>query len=57
MFQNRYKSILCQQDAYLKELVRYILNSLRARLVKDMAALDRHVYSGHGCIIGKKKNS
>ena len=38
MFQNRYKSILCQQDAYLKVLVRYIhLNALRAGLVKDVA--------------------
>ncbi len=34
LFQNRYKSILCQEDAYLKELVRYIhLNPLRAGLV------------------------
>jgi REP element-mobilizing transposase RayT len=24
LFQNRYKSIICQEDAYLKELVRYI---------------------------------
>ena len=23
VFQNRYKSILCQEDSYLKELVRY----------------------------------
>jgi REP element-mobilizing transposase RayT len=30
LFQNRYKSIICQEDAYLKELVRYIhLNPLR----------------------------
>jgi putative transposase len=30
LFQNRYKSILCQEDAYLLELVRYIhLNPLR----------------------------
>ncbi len=58
LFQNRYKSILCQQDTYLKELVRYIhLNPLRARLVKDMAALDRYAYSGHSRIMGKKKNS
>ena len=35
LFQNRYKSILCQEDLYLLELVRYIhLNPLRARLVK-----------------------
>jgi len=34
-FQNRYKSILCQENAYLKELVRYIhFNSLRAEVVK-----------------------
>ncbi len=32
LFQNRYKSIICQEDAYLKELVRYIhLNPLRAK--------------------------
>jgi len=24
LFQNRYKSFICQEDAYLKELVRYI---------------------------------
>lgn len=58
LFQNRYKSILCQQDTYLKELVRYIhLNPLRAGLVKDMAALDRYAYTGHSCIMGKKKNN
>ena len=34
LFQNRYKSILCQEDAYLLELVRYIhLNPLRAGIV------------------------
>jgi len=32
LFQNRYKSILCQQDTYLKELVRYIhLNPVRGK--------------------------
>jgi len=57
LFQNRYKSILCQQDAYLKELVRYIhLNPLRARLVDDMAALDRYPFSGHSAVMGKRKN-
>jgi REP element-mobilizing transposase RayT len=30
-FQNRFKSILCQEDLYLKELIRYIhLNPLQA---------------------------
>jgi REP element-mobilizing transposase RayT len=53
LFQNRYKSILCQEDAYLKELVRYIhLNPLRAGLVKDMEALSRYPWSGHGALSG-----
>lgn len=57
LFQNRYKSILCQADVYLKELVRYIhLNPLRAGLVKDMDALDRYRFSGHGSIMGKTEN-
>ena len=31
LFQNRYKSIVCQEDSYLMELVRYIhLNLIRA---------------------------
>ena len=57
LFQNRYKSILCQEDAYLLELVRYIhLNPLRARIVPDLKSLDRYAYSGHAVIMGKKKN-
>jgi REP element-mobilizing transposase RayT len=57
LFQNRYKSILCQEDTYLKELVRYIhLNPLRARLVRDITALDDYAYSGHGTILGKQAN-
>ncbi len=48
-FQNRYKSILCQEDAYLLELVRYIhLNPVRAKLVSDIKALDNYAFSGHG---------
>lgn len=36
LFQNRYKSILCQEDLYLMELVRYIhLNPLRTDLVSE----------------------
>jgi REP element-mobilizing transposase RayT len=53
LFQNRYKSILCQEDPYLKELVRYIhLNPLRAGLVKDMAELNRFPWSGHSALMG-----
>lgn len=54
LFQNRYKSLVCEEDAYLLELVRYIhLNPLRAGLVKDLAALDRYAWSGHSVIMGK----
>lgn len=54
LFQNRYKSILCQEDTYLLELVRYIhLNPLRATIVKDLRALGNYPYCGHSCIEGK----
>jgi putative transposase len=56
LFQNRYKSILCQEDTYLLELVRYIhLNPIRARLVTDIKALDKYPFCGHAVIMGKKK--
>jgi REP element-mobilizing transposase RayT len=55
LFQNRYKSIICQEDAYLKELVRYIhLNPLRAKIVLDLSALDTFKYSGHSALMGKR---
>ena len=56
LFQNRYKSILCQEETYLRELVRYIhLNPLRAGLVQDMKALDRYPYCGHSALIENVK--
>jgi len=58
LFQNRYKSILSQEDTYLLKLVCYILlNPLRAEIVKDMKSLDRYAYSGHSFIYGKRENS
>lgn len=58
LYQGRYKSILCQEDAYLLELVRYVhLNPLRGRLVKDLKALDRYPWSGHSVIMGKNRIS
>jgi REP element-mobilizing transposase RayT len=54
LFQNRYKSILCQQDPYLLELVRYIhLNPLRAGIVSDFKQLGKFAYSGHASILGR----
>ncbi len=58
LFQNRFKSILCQEDSYLLELVRYIhLNPLRAGLVKNIQELDAYPYSGHSTLMGKLSNS
>jgi putative transposase len=55
LFQNRYKSILCEEDAYLLELVRYIhLNCIRARLVTDVECLDRYPWSGHSVLMGNE---
>lgn len=56
LFQNRYKSILCQADAYLLELVRYIhLNPLRAGLVESCRELADFDYCGHAVLLGRHK--
>jgi hypothetical protein len=56
LFQNRYKSIICQEDIYLKELVRYIhLNPLRAKVVPDMGSLNQYKYCGHAVLMGKRQ--
>lgn len=57
VFQNRYKSILCQEDKYFLELVRYIhLNPIRAKMVKDLEMLGSYKYCGHSVIMGKVRN-
>jgi REP element-mobilizing transposase RayT len=40
LFQNRYNSVLCKEDRYLRQLVAYIhLNPFRAGIVRDVAGL------------------
>jgi len=57
LFQNRYKSIVCEEDTYFIELVRYIhLNPLRAKLVESLAKLDRYRWCGHSVLMGRAKN-
>ena len=42
LFQNRYKSIVCQEATYLRELVRYIhLNPVRAGIVENLKGLNQ----------------
>jgi len=54
LFQNRFKSIVCQEDRYLKELVRYIhLNPLRSGLANDLDGLAAFPYGGHSAVIGQ----
>jgi putative transposase len=54
LFENRYKSILCEEEPYFLELVRYIhLNPVRSRLVSGLEDLDRYPWSGHYILTGK----
>lgn len=57
LFENRYKSILCDEDTYLLALVRYIhLNPIRSGIVRTIEELDRYSWSGHRTIIGNAKH-
>lgn len=55
LFQNRYKSIVCEEEPYLLELVRYIhLNPLRSGMVASLDELDRYPWSGHAVLLGNR---
>lgn len=54
LFQNRYKSIICEEDAYFDKLVAYIhLNPLRARLVNTLEELASYPWGGHSVLMKK----
>jgi putative transposase len=54
LFQGRYKAILCEKDAYLLSLVKYIhLNPMRARVVKNFEA---YPWSSHRSYVGRGRN-
>ena len=54
LFQNRYKAVLCEKDAYLLELTAYIhLNPLRAHIVKN---LKEYRWCGHGALCAGKED-
>lgn len=56
LFQNRYKSFLCETDPYLLELVRYIhLNPIRAGIIHDIKTLDILPTTGHASLMGKMR--
>jgi len=57
LFQNRYKSVTCEEDPYLLELIRYIhLNPLRAKLVQELKEPDKYPWTGHSALLGKRKD-
>jgi putative transposase len=54
LFQNRYKSIICEDDPYLLELTRYIhLNPMRAGMVGELEGLNNYRWAGHSAIMGR----
>jgi len=54
LFQNRYKSIICEDDPYLLELTRYIhLNPVRAGMVGGLEELNHYRWAGHSAILGR----
>jgi len=56
VFQNRFKSVVCEEDEYFPELVRYLhLNPVRAGIVGDMKDPARYPYTGHSGLMGKVK--
>lgn len=56
LYQNRYKSILCQEDIYFEELIRYIhLNPLKAKITPTISQLDKYPWTGHSAIAGNKQ--
>ena len=56
LFQNRYKSIICEEDPYLLELARYVhMNPVRAGMVRDVEQLRDYRWSGHSAIMGRVK--
>lgn len=56
LFQNRYKSIVCEEEPYLLELVRYIhLNPLRAGMVTSLEELDSYPWTGHAVLLGNRQ--
>jgi putative transposase len=58
LFDNRYKSILCDENNYLLALIRYIhLNPVRAKIVETLEQLDRFPWSGHRSLVGKTKHA
>jgi putative transposase len=52
LFQDRFKSVLCQDQEYARQLIRYVhLNPLRTGDVTTLNALKNWEWCGHGCLL------
>ncbi len=53
LFQDRYKSIVTQDQHYIEEMVRYIhLNPVRAGICTTIEQLDTYPWTGHPVLVG-----
>jgi REP element-mobilizing transposase RayT len=53
LFQDRFKSVLCQDQEYARQLIRYIhLNPVRDGKVRSLALLASWKWCGHGHLLG-----
>ncbi len=56
LFQDRYKSIVTQDQGYIEQLVRYVhLNPVRADICRNMEELDEYPWSGHATLMGNRE--
>jgi hypothetical protein len=52
LFQDRFRSFLVQDDAYLRVLIRYVhQNPVRAGIVESLSALERYPWCGHAELV------
>lgn len=56
LFQDRFKSIVTQDQGYVEELIRYVhANPLRAGICKSPKELERYPWTGHAVLMGRRK--
>ncbi len=55
LFQDRFKSIVTQDQGYIEQLVRYVhLNPLRSGTCKSLEELDTYPWSGHAVLLNNR---
>jgi REP element-mobilizing transposase RayT len=55
LFQNRYRSIICEEETYFTQLLAYIhLNPLRAGIVSSLEGLASYPWGGHSVLMGRQ---